>query len=313
MPLETGTGAGRSMAFGYACGVAMACGAAISFVAARSGILAGLGADDMIFARFVVAGLVALPAVLYWGLGNLAGIGWWRGAALVLTAGPPFALLQTGGYAFAPLAHGAVIAPSTVTILSTIAAGLLLGERLTRAHVVGAALVLSGIVAIAWQGLVSAGDGSQTWIGDLLFVVSSMLWVAFTLLIRIWRVDAIRATGVVAVISMCTMTPAYLIFRGVDHLAALPLAPLIVQGLVQGIVQAILTVMAYSRAIAILGVSRAVLFPAMVPAVSVVIGIPLIGEIPTTMQIAGLGLVSVGMMIAVGLFRRRPPSPKTGA
>ena len=117
-----------NLAFGYLCGAVMAVGASISFASARAGILAGLTPDDMIFARFVVAGLLLLPFLVWWGLTTLAGIGWPRGLALLLTGGPLFGLLQTGGYAFAPLAHSAVIAPSIVTILSTIAAAAFLGE-----------------------------------------------------------------------------------------------------------------------------------------------------------------------------------------
>ena len=305
----TGTGESSprktsSIAFGYWCGITMALGASISFAAARAGILGGLAADDMIFARYVVAGLVMLPALIHWGLPDLAGIGWRRGIALSVCGGVPFALLQTGGYAFAPLAHGAVIAPSTVTILSTIVAGWLLGETLTRSHLAGAVFVLAGILMIGWQGIADRHTGETVWIGDLLFFVSSVLWAGFTVLIRYWKVDAIRATAVVAVISLCFFGPAYLVYRGPGHLAALPLVPLVFQGVVQGLVQAVLTIMAYNRSIAILGVSRAVLFPALVPAMSILIGIPAIGEIPNGLQIAGLVTVSIGMMLAVGLFNR---------
>ena len=103
--------------------------------------------------RFGVAGIVLLPLLLRWGLPTLAGIGWRRGLVLMVVGGPAFALMQMGGYAFAPLAHGAVIHPASVTILSTgIAAGML-GERLSRTHMIGAALVIAGIVLISWQGL----------------------------------------------------------------------------------------------------------------------------------------------------------------
>jgi drug/metabolite transporter (DMT)-like permease len=61
---------------------------------------------------------------------------------------------------------------------------------------------------------------------------------------------------------------------------------------------------AYSQAIRVLGVSRAVLFPAMVPAVSILIGIPIVGEIPNGIQITGLLLVTVGLVGAIGMFRR---------
>ena len=46
------------------------------------------------------------------------------------------------------------------------------------------------------------------------------------------------------------------------------------------------------------------LFPAVVPAVSVVLGIPIVGEIPSALQVAGLGLVTLGLLATVGLFRR---------
>lgn len=295
----------RSLAFGYGCGVTMALGAAMSFAAARAGILSGLAPDDMIFARYIVAGVVMLPLLVAWGWSDLAGIGWMRGLALFACGGVPFALLQTGGYAFSPLAHGAVIAPSTVTILSTIAAAAVLGETLTRSHIAGAALVLAGILMIGWQGIAGQSAGGMTWIGDLLFFVSSVLWATFTVLIRRWSVDAVRATAVVAVLSLVLFSPVYLAYRGVAHLAALPMVPLIVQGVVQGLLQAVLTIMAYNRSIAILGVSRAVLFPALVPALSVLIGIPAVGEVPNVLQIAGLATVSAGMIVAVGLLRRR--------
>ena len=60
---------------------------------------------------------------------------------------------------------------------------------------------------------------------------------------------------------------------------------------------------AYSQAVILLGVSRAVLFPAIVPAVSVLIGIPIVGEIPSVLQIGGLALVTLGLLTTVGMFR----------
>ena len=302
--VETPPTKSRSPAIGYWCGVTMAVGASVSFAAARAGIIGGLAPDDMIFARYAVAGLVMLPSLVYWGLPDLAAIGWRRGLILSICGGAPFALLQTGGYAFAPLAHGAVIAPSTVTIVSTVAAGILLGETLTRSHLAGAALVLAGILMIGWQGVAGRIAGEAAWIGDILFFVSSLLWATFTVLIRWWKVDAVRATAVVAVLSLFVFAPAYLVYRGPQHLAGLPLLPLVFQGIVQGLVQAVLTIMAYNRAIAILGVSRAVLFPALVPAMSVLIGIPAVGEMPNALQIAGLIAVSAGMLLAVGMFTR---------
>lgn len=257
----------------------------------------------MVFARFLVAGTIMLPFLIRWGVTGLAGIGWQRGLALFLLGGPFFALLQTGGYAFAPLAHGAVIAPSTVTVLSTILAAVFLHERLGPAHLLGAVVVIAGIVLIGWEGIAGKAE-ADAWIGDLLFFSSSVLWACFTLLLRHWRVNALRTTAVVAVLSMLTMTPGYLLWFGVEHLMALPLGSLTLQGVVQGGLQGVLTMIAYGLAVAYLGVSRAVPFPAIVPALSVLVGIPIVAEIPSILQIAGLALGTLGLLITTGLLQR---------
>jgi drug/metabolite transporter (DMT)-like permease len=81
-----------------------------------------------------------LPVLLRFGVRDLGGIGWRPGLVLTTLGDALFALLQTGGYGFTPLAHGAVIAPSTVTIVSTVGAALFLRERLGRNHLIGAAI-----------------------------------------------------------------------------------------------------------------------------------------------------------------------------
>jgi drug/metabolite transporter (DMT)-like permease len=303
-PTIDATRAAERLRLGLLSGAIMALGASLSFAAARAGILGGLLPADLIFARFIVAGMIMLPVLLRFGTRDLAGIGWRRGLVLTALGGAPFALLQTGGYGFAPLAHGAVIAPSTVTIVSTIGAALFLRERLSRNHLAGAAIVLGGIVLIGWDGLVQPA-GERAWLGDLLFFASSLLWACFTLLLRHWRLPALRATAVVAVLSFLVFTPAYLLWAGSAHLVALPAGALALQGLVQGGLQGAITMAAYGQAVVLLGVSRAVLFPATVPALSVLVGIPIVGEIPSALQIGGLALVTLGLLTTVGMLGRR--------
>jgi drug/metabolite transporter (DMT)-like permease len=293
----------RRERLGFLSGVFMALGAALGFAAARAGIVGGLLPIDLIFVRFIVAGAIMLPVVLRFGVIGFAGIGWKRSLVLTALGGAPFAILQTSGYGFAPLAHGAVIAPATVTILSTIGAALFLRERLGRNHLFGAAIVLTGVLLIGWDGL-HAASGPKAWLGDLLFLASSVLWAGFTLLLRHWRVPALRATAVVIVLSCLITTPAYLLCVGMAHVRALPFSTMAFQGLVQGGLQGALTMVAYGQAVVLLGVSRAVLFPAIVPALAVLVGIPIVGEIPGILQIAGLALVTLGLLTTIGALRR---------
>lgn len=294
-----------SQAFGLFCGCLLAVSASLSFAWSRAGILAGLSALDLTVIRFSVAALLLFPVLLRAGVLSLGGIGWPRGLVLLLTGGPLFILPQAAGAMYAPLAHGGVIAPATVTVFSTIMAAIFLRERLSLAHIIGAFLVIAGIVLISWHGLM-AEPGSKTWIGDLLFIGSSMLWGTFTVLVRAWRLHALRAVAVIALLSALVTVPFYLIVVGWQHFVHLPAGQIAIQALVQGVLQGAIGIVAYSHAIRVLGVSRAVLFPASVPAMAILIGIPTLGEIPTVLQIVGVALVTVGLVYAVGAFRRRP-------
>ena len=228
----------QSDAWGYFCGCVLALGASLSFATARAGVLSGLSPGDMILMRFGVSGLFLLPFWVASALPALAGVGWRRAVLLTALAGPGFALMQMGGYAFAPLAHGAVIHPAAVTIISTVIAAVLLKEQLSGAHLIGAALVIGGIILISWQGL-HAATGANSWIGDLLFLTSAMIWACFTVLIRHWRLHAIRAIAVVSFLSLILMLPGYFAWYGMGHLRTLPPGAMAMQGLVQGFGQGV--------------------------------------------------------------------------
>lgn len=294
----------RGDPWGLTCGCIMAFAAALSFAAARAGIVAGLGPAELILVRFTVAGLALLPLLWRWGLPSLAGVGWPKALVLLVLGGPAFAFLQVSGFAFAPLAHGAIIIPSTVTIFATIMAGLFLRERLSAWHIGGAVLVVVGIILIGGEGVMTAAASGRAWIGDLLFFVSSLLWASFSVMIRHWRLDAVRAVAAVSVLAMIVTIPVYFSLVGPSHFRALPLLPMLLQCLVQGGLQGVIGVMTYSHSIRVLGVSRAVLFPATVPALSILLGIPIVGELPSMIQIYGLILVTIGLVSAIGLVKR---------
>jgi drug/metabolite transporter (DMT)-like permease len=303
--------ASHSVAFGVTCGAMMAFAAASSFAAARFGMLGGVAPDKLVVLRFLIASVFFLPFLMRWGLFSLAGVGWPRGLTLLLAGGPVFAWLQFAAYRYAPLAHGAIINPPTVAILSTIAAAVFLKERISGHHVAGAALVIGGVVLLGWDGVANTVDPGA-WIGDLMFVASAVLWACFTVLLRHWRLSAVRAVAVVSVLSTIILLPVYAISGELRPLLATSSSVLLTQGLVQGLLQGLIGTTAYSHAIRVLGVSRAVLFPATIPALAILPGIPIIGEKPSAAQIAGLGVVTTGLLVASGIwrmFRRRSITP----
>ncbi|MEM9477792.1 MAG: EamA family transporter [Pseudomonadota bacterium] len=67
--------------------------------------------------------------------------------------------------------------------------------------------------------------------------------------------------------------------------------------IMQGVVAAGIAVVALSKAVSLLGASKAGLFPSLVPVFAVILGIPLLDEIPSTIQGAGVLLASFGLAL----------------
>lgn len=261
------------------------------------GIAVGLSATDLAFIRYTVAGVLLLPWLMLRSRRTLAQVGWRRVLALVALVGPLFIVVGASGYRFAPVAHGAVIQPGMLTVAGILLAAVCLGERPRANHLLGLAILLAGLAMIAGPGLVSGT--SQAWIGDLLFATAGTMFAAFTVLVRRWRIEALAATASVSVVSAILYAPPYLLVVGTGRLASVPTAILVEQVVVQGILSGILALFAFGRAIALLGAGRASLFPALTPAVAVMIGIPLVGEVPTAGQWAGLLLATTGLVTAL--------------
>jgi drug/metabolite transporter (DMT)-like permease len=63
--------------------------------------------------------------------------------------------------------------------------------------------------------------------------------------------------------------------------------------------------LAYSHAVTLFGAVRAALFPSLVPVLAILIGLPLTGEMPDTVQLARLTLVAAGLLLATHVLRWR--------
>jgi drug/metabolite transporter (DMT)-like permease len=104
---------------------------------------------------------------------------------------------------------------------------------------------------------------------------------------------------VVSVLSAAVTVPGYLAIFGMVHISALPRSTLILQGLIQGGIHGVLATLGFTHAIPVLGVSRGVIFAVVVPVVSVLIGIPLLHEIPSLQQWFGVGIATAGLLAAI--------------
>lgn len=267
---------------------------------ARGGIVGGLGPADLTLCRFGIAGVIMAPVLVR---RRFIGIGWRRAVVLTLFGGPAFTFLQTEGFRYAPLSHGAVIAPAAVTLISILLAAITLSERLGRMRLAGVALVIVGLGLICAEGI-SSSSGADLWRGDLLFIAAGAVWAVYTVLLKLWSVDPLHSTAIVNVLGLTLTLSGYLTWVGLDHLAQLDVGALALQAVMQGVVAGVLLLLAYSHTVTLLGPSRAALFPSMVPVISTLLAAPVLDELPTAVQLAGLAVSTLGLVLAVGVAPR---------
>jgi drug/metabolite transporter (DMT)-like permease len=151
---------------------------------------------------------------------------------------------------------------------------------------------------LGWDGL--ANHGELTWLGDAMFAVGGLFWASYTIGSRVLRVDSLHATAVVAVLSMALYLPGYAWFAGPAILDA-PLREIVIQAVFQGVLSAVVALLLYTRAVAILGAARGAVFAALVPTFSLLLAIPLLHETPHQLQLVGVAFVTAGMVFALGL------------
>ncbi len=280
---------------GVVCGIAAALFWAFGFVATRHGLKAGFTPVDLLVHRYVWSGVAFLPLVFRAGISDLCGIGWARGLALMVLGGPVMSLISYSGFLFVPLGHGSVIQPSCATLGGILLGALVLKERISASRVLGAVVIVGGLGVIGAESIGHIGlDGVQ---GDLIFVLTGTMFAGFGAALRHWRVSALSAAAVINVLSL-SLLPIYAVTAGPARIAAIGLEENAIQALAQGLLAGPLALYLYAVSVTRLGVARAAVFPACVPALTLLVGWLLIGEPPTALQAAGLVTVLFGFYLA---------------
>jgi drug/metabolite transporter (DMT)-like permease len=173
----------------------------------------------------------------------------------------------------------------------------LLREEFTSAKKLGFAFILAGVLAVVW------GSGSElgSWqnVGHVLFLSAALAWAFYTVAMRMARLDGLHAAALSAVVSMFLYLPIFALMPGTT-LAIASWSDLGLQAFVQGVLTAIISLLLYGRAVAILGASSGAAFAALCPAMTALLGIPILGEWPNPIDWMAIGLISSGVYMVSG-------------
>jgi drug/metabolite transporter (DMT)-like permease len=286
-------GSRRERVVGLSCGVLSVLLFSSFTLFSRRGLSSALRPPDLAALRFGVGGALLLPVLLRRGARRAA----WRDAgALAGLGGLGFALLAYAGFSLAPAAHGAVLLHGTLPLFTHAIVGATVDRRRAPRRTAGLLLIAAGIGLMAYDSVAVAS--ARQVVGDGFLLLASLSWSSYGVLSR--RVGLAPATtaATVAVLSSAVFLPAYAAWPGKALLAAGP-REVALQAVVQGALIGAVSILVYTRAVAALGPGTAALFAAAVPCITTLAAIPLLSEHPSGAGLAGVAVVTVGMIAAV--------------
>lgn len=250
----------------------------------------------VVCARVGIAAVVLLPVAIQRGvLGKL------RGRVLAIAA---LACVQIVG-PFVLISYGEQHIASSLTSLLIAADPMLValfalrfdpGERVTGLRLVGLLIGMVGVITLL--GLDASGDG-QRLLGAALVLLAAAGYAAGALLIKRPAIAALPSLGVVAV--ECTTATVVLLPLAATRLPGkMPGLGVIASLLVLGLLCTALAYLIFFALVAEVGASRATVITYVNPAISVLLGVTLLGESLNAVIIVGFLLIIAGSWLSTG-------------
>ena len=272
-------------------------------VATRAGLAGAFEPQDLMFLRFGVGALLFLPylALHFRAIPREA---WLRGIPLTVFQGAGMAALVIFGLQFAPANHAAALGPGVAPAWVALLGFLIFSRRPSARMIVGAALCAIGVITLAtWS---ASGPDPSVLAGDAMFVAASALGALYVLQLRNWGISALQGAAIVTLYSALIVVPWHLWSASGALWQAAPFA-LLWQVLWQGVLIGCIGLVTLNHAIARLGPERLSALVALVPALSAVLGLLFLGEIPSNTEIAAILAISAG--VSIGASRGYGGSP----
>lgn len=272
-------------------------------VATRAGVTGAFAPQDLMLLRFGVGALLFLPylAMQFRAIRREA---WLQGIPLALFQGAGMAALVICGLRFAPANHAAALGPGVAPAWVALLGYLVFSRQPSARMIVGAVLCAIGVITLAaWSASAAQPD---VLMGDAMFLAASALGALYVLQMRNWGISAIQGAAIVTIYSALIVVPWHL-WSASGALWRVAPFELLWQVLWQGVLIGCIALVALNHAIARLGPERTIALVALVPALSAVLGLLFLGEIPSSAEIAAILAISAG--VSIGASRGYGGSP----
>jgi drug/metabolite transporter (DMT)-like permease len=266
------------------------------FIATRFQSTAGLGLYDMLAIRYSFTALFLLPLTWRW-RHKLSTVRPLDFLFVFAGSGIAYGLSNTAAVTLSPAAEVAALTPGVMPMWAALLSVLVLGDRLSRPRLMGFGFTLLGVLAIGGMGLLHS-TLAETF-GHALAVFSAFLFASYTIALRRTGWTGLEAASFVGFFSSLVYLPFYFgaVTPGIWNAPASSIAVTI---LFQSILANIVSLIAFGRAVALIGPARAAAFAALVPALTLVLAIPFLGEFPTLVDCIGIVAITIGVYLTSG-------------
>lgn len=274
----------------------------ILIVTTRYAMLSGLTPYDLTAIRYITASIILLPFFLKLGLKDLGGLGWRKAAILSLLSGSSYMMVFFTGVSLVPSSHVSVfnsgIVPSVV-FWGMVILGL---QQFSARKMFSLLLIIPGLILVSSS---SVTKGGSYLLGDFLIFLTGISWGTFTLLCKHWQVRSMQAASIVAIFSTLFL-PFYFVFfyQGFD---TVPMREIIMHAVFQGVFNSIVAISLFTYALKQLDTQHVALFYPLIPILTTLFAIPLLGEYPSIMQCVGIFIVVLSMYFVVTNKQKNPP------
>ena len=263
-------------------------------VFSRAGVTSNLLAYDIAALRFMVAGTIVLPFCWAWWPSHLP----LKAKLLMATCGPGavYTMIMYFGLTEASAAYGGVFSNGSLPIFTMLLVFFVTGEKPFRNQLIAIAIIIFGGILLATSGVKTGGNNVA--LGIVLFLLASAVMSVYIFGVRQWGVTPRQALALVTMPSAIIYLPIWYFFLP-SGMAETEQSIIIFQALFQGLGPGFFAVILFALAAMHLGATMTAGFSAVVPATAALLAIPILGEIPNTMEWVAIGIVTVGLALLI--------------
>ena len=220
-----------------------------------------------------------------------------------------YAVLCYAGFFYAPAAHASVLMPGSLPLWTALLAAVVLRDPITPARALGLACIVVGDLVVGGASLLQAFNGGSVWKGDVIFMSAAFCWSVYSVLARKFGLEAVRATIAITAFAFFTYVPLFTLLTasGVlpTHLASAPWGEIAFQALFQGVGSVVISGITFVQMVRAFGPVKSTMITALVPGLSALGAVLLLGEPLGWNLLAGLALVTAGILFGVRATRQK--------